>query len=226
MADTATDEHLDAQGWSVRERLLSPAECTALTSLYDEDRWFRSTVTMARHGYGAGEYKYFRYPLPATVETLRQALYANLVPLANRWMEQMSRDTRYPATLAEFLARCHEAGQNRPTPLILRYDPGGYNSLHQDLYGDHVFPLQAAVLLSRPAVDFSGGEFVLTEQRPRRQGRATVVPLSQGDAVVFAVHHRPVGGARGFYRVSHRHGVSTLLAGRRHTLGIIFHDAA
>jgi hypothetical protein len=180
---------------------------------------------MARHGFGRGEYQYFRYPLPELVADLRQALYPRLAPIANRWNESMRIDVRYPAEHHEFLQRCHEAGQTRPTPLLLRYGPGDFNALHQDLYGEHVFPLQAAFLLSEPEKDFTGGELVLTEQRPRMQSRATVVPLRRGDGVVFAVHHRPVQGTRGTYRVNLRHGVSEVRSGRRHTLGVIFHDA-
>ena len=180
---------------------------------------------MARHGFGRGEYKYFAYPLPDIVAALRPALYAPLVPIANRWNEAMGIAVRYPATHAEFIARCHAAGQTRPTPLLLRYGAGDYNCLHQDLYGEHVFPLQVVILLSQPDTDFTGGELVLTEQRPRMQSRAEVVPLKRGDAAVFAVHHRPVQGTRGFYRVNMRHGVSRLTSGRRHTAGIIFHDA-
>ncbi|MBS7810210.1 2OG-Fe(II) oxygenase [Roseococcus pinisoli] len=217
---------LDAEGAAITGPLLSPAECAALATLYDEESRFRSKVIMARHGFGRGEYQYFSYPLPPLVAGLRGALYAALAPVANRWNEAMGIGTRFPATHEEFLARCHPAGQTRPTPLLLRYVAGDYNCLHQDLYGDHVFPLQVAFLLSDPARDFSGGEFVLTEQRPRLQSRASVVPLRQGEAVIFAVHHRPVRGTRGTYRVNLRHGVSKLREGRRHTLGIILHDAA
>ena len=217
--DTA---ELDTLGWTVLGGLLAPAECRALVTLYEDEARFRSKVVMARHGFGRGEYKYFAYPLPETIARLREALYPQLAPIANRWNEMLKSATRFPATHREFLARCHDAGQTRPTPLLLRYGPGDYNCLHQDLYGEHVFPLQVAVLLSE---DFTGGEFVLTEQRPRMQSRATVVPLSQGDGVVFAVNHRPVQGTRGAYRVTMRHGVSTLRSGARHTLGIIFHDA-
>jgi hypothetical protein len=217
---------LDTQGWSCLPSLLTSAECAAMTALYDEPSRFRSRVVMARHGYGQGEYQYFRYPLPPAVAALRQALYPRLAPLANRWNETMGLNARYPDRLEEFLQLCHQAGQQRPTPLLLRYGPGDYNCLHQDLYGEQVFPLQAAVLLSQPQRDFQGGEFVLTEQRPRRQSRVDVVPLAQGDAVVFAVHHRPAAGSRGSYRVNLRHGVSRLRTGHRHTLGIIFHDAS
>ena len=216
---------LDTEGHAVLPGLLSPDESQALAALYDEAGRFRSRVVMARHGFGQGEYQYFAYPLPEPVAALRQALYPRLAPLANRWNEVMGLDVLYPADHAAYLARCHAAGQTRPTPLLLRYGPGDYNCLHQDLYGEQVFPLQVAVLLSEPGRDFSGGEFVLTEQRPRMQSRPMVVPLRQGDAVVFAVHHRPVNGTRGPYRVQLRHGVSRVHAGQRHTLGVIFHDA-
>ncbi|HZO47229.1 MAG TPA: 2OG-Fe(II) oxygenase [Xanthobacteraceae bacterium] len=219
----ATD--LDASGWAPLGGLLAADECQALAGLYDNERGFRSTVVMARHGFGRGEYKYFAYPLPDIVAALRPALYAPLVPVANRWNEAMGIAVRYPAAHAEFIARCHAAGQTRPTPLLLRYGAGDYNCLHQDLYGEHVFPLQVVILLSQPDKDFAGGELVLTEQRPRMQSRAEVVPLRRGDAAVFAVHHRPVQGTRGFYRVNMRHGVSRLTSGRRQTAGIIFHDA-
>lgn len=217
---------VDEQGWSCLPSLLNQAECEALTALYDESACFRSRVVMARHGYGQGEYQYFRYPLPSPVEALRQVLYPRLAPLANRWNETMGLAARYPEQLQEFLGQCHRAGQQRPTPLLLRYGPGDYNCLHQDLYGEQVFPLQAAVLLSQPQRDFEGGEFVITEQRPRRQSKVEVLPLAQGDAAIFAVHHRPATGSRGSYRVNLRHGVSRLRSGRRHTLGIIFHDAS
>lgn len=217
---------LDAHGAAVIDKLLAPDACKALIALYARDDRFRSKVVMARHGFGRGEYKYFEYPLPRVVAGLRSALYTPLASIANRWNESSGRDDRYPATHAEYLQRCHAAGQGRPTPLLLRYDEGDYNCLHQDLYGELVFPLQLTVLLSQPGVDFEGGEFVLTEQRPRMQSRAEVVPLRQGDAVIFAVHHRPVRGTRGVYRVNLRHGVSRVRKGRRHTLGIIFHDAA
>jgi hypothetical protein len=219
-------KELDAEGAATTGALLSAPECAELTALYDEEGLFRSKVIMARHGYGSGEYQYFRNPLPPLVADLRGALYAALAPVANRWNETMGIATRFPERHADFLARCHEAGQIRPTPLLLRYVAGDYNCLHQDLYGEHVFPLQAAFLLSDPASDFTGGEFVLTEQRPRMQSRASVVPLRQGEAVIFAVHNRPVRGSRGTYRVNMRHGVSRLREGRRHTLGIILHDAA
>jgi hypothetical protein len=217
---------LDAHGYAVANTMLSPEECMALASTYAADKPFRSRIVMARHGYGRGEYKYFAYPLPDIVSGLRAALYPRLVDIANRWNERMGIEVRYPDDHAEFLGRCHRAGQTRPTPLLLQYGENDYNCLHQDLYGDHVFPLQVAFLLSAPGRDFTGGEFVLTEQRPRMQSRAEVVPLGQGDAVIFAVHHRPVQGARRFYRVNFRHGVSTVRSGHRHTLGIIFHDAA
>lgn len=218
-------EHLDAQGWAVLDGLLSAAECSAIAGLYDDDRHFRSHIIMARHGFGRGEYKYFSYPLPGTVERLRTELYPRLAPTANRWNDAMGIDARYPDTHADFLARCHAAGQTRPTPLLLQYGEGDFNALHQDLYGELAFPLQLAILLSEPGIDFTGGEFVLVEQRPRMQSRAEVVPLRRGDGVVFAVHHRPVRGTRGTYRVNMRHGVSRLRSGHRHTLGVIFHDA-
>ncbi|WP_425485228.1 2OG-Fe(II) oxygenase [Hyphomicrobium methylovorum] len=205
--------------------LLTAKTCTAIAGMYPEDASFRSRIVMARHGFGKGEYKYFAYPLPEPIGTLRTALYPELARIANRWNMEMGIDVQYPKAHAEFLKRCHDAGQTRPTPLLLQYVAGDYNCLHQDLYGDHVFPLQVAILLSEPERDFTGGEFVLTEQRPRMQSRAAVVGLRQGDGVVFAVHHRPVRGTRGVYRVNLRHGVSEILSGRRHTLGIIFHDA-
>lgn len=216
---------LDARGHAHIPGLLDETQCAALAALYDRRDGFRSRVVMARHGFGSGEYRYFDYPLPDTVALLREALYPRLVPIAHRWNAAMGIDARFPATHAGFIARCHEEGQRRPTPLLLRYDAGDYNCLHQDLYGEHVFPLQVAILLSEPQRDFEGGEFVLTEQRPRMQSRAEVVPLRQGDAVAFAVHHRPVQGTRGTYRVNLRHGVSRVRSGRRHTLGIVFHDA-
>jgi uncharacterized protein len=216
---------LDAQGCAVLKGLLSPEECRAMSALYPDDKNFRSRIVMGRHGFGRGEYKYFSYPLPDLIALLRPALYAQLQGIANRWNETMAIDIRYPASHDAFLKRCHDAGQTRPTPLLLQYEAGDYNCLHQDLYGEHVFPLQVAILLSEPGRDFTGGEFVLTEQRPRMQSRAEVVDLGQGDAVAFAVHHRPVQGTRGFYRVNLRHGVSRLRSGRRHTVGVIFHDA-
>ena len=216
---------LDADGFAVIPKLLDAGECRGIAALYPDDKRFRSHVHMARHGFGRGEYKYFAYPLPALIAELRTALYPKLAAIANRWNEALGEAVRFPPEHAAFLKRCHGAGQTRPTPLLLQYVPGDYNCLHQDLYGEHVFPLQVATLLSEPGEDFSGGEFVITEQRPRMQSRASVVPLSQGDAVVFAVHHRPVQGTRGVYRVNLRHGVSVLHSGRRHTLGVIFHDA-
>lgn len=216
---------LNTQGSTVLKGLLSPEECRAVASLYPGDAPFRSRVVMARHGFGRGEYKYFSYPLPDLIADLRPQLYARLVDTANRWNQTMGIDIAYPADHTAFLERCHAAGQSRPTPLLLQYDEGDYNCLHQDLYGEHVFPIQVAILLSESGRDFEGGEFVLTEQRPRMQSRAEVVPLKQGDGVAFAVHVRPVQGTRGSYRVNMRHGVSRLRAGRRHTLGVIFHDA-
>lgn len=222
----AIEAELDAYGAATTGPLLTAAECAALEALYPEERPFRSRVIMARHGYGRGEYKYFAYPLPEIVHALRPALYARLAPIANRWHERLGSEARFPPGHTAFLERCHAAGQTRPTPLLLHYGPGDFNCLHQDLYGPHVFPLQVAVLLSTPERDFTGGEFVLTEQRPRLQSRAEVVPLRRGEAVIFAVHHRPAQGSRGTYRVNLRHGVSRVRSGTRHTLGIIFHDAA
>jgi len=218
-------EDLDARGSALIERLITPPECDALSMLYPLDDVFRSRVVMERHGFGRGEYKYFSYPLPDLVAGLRKAIYPRLVPVANRWCTVMGIDVRFPQTHVEFIERCHAAGQLRPTPLLLQYAADDYNCLHQDVYGEHVFPLQVAILLSEPTRDFTGGEFVITEQRPRMQSRPEVVPLRQGDAVVFAVHHRPVQGTRGAYRVNLRHGVSRVRSGHRHTLGIIFHDA-
>ncbi len=215
---------LDAHGCAVINAILSPEECRSLAATYPADERFRSRIVMARHGFGRGEYKYFAYPLPEAVADLRAALYPGLARIANRWNQTLGDEPRYPDDHAAFLDRCHRAGQTKPTPLLLQYGTGDYNCLHQDLYGEHVFPLQAAFLLSTPE-DFTGGEFVLTEQRPRMQSRAEVVPLGQGDGVIFPVHHRPVQGTRGFYRVTMRHGVSRLRSGHRHTLGIIFHDA-
>ena len=219
-------EELDAYGCAVIAGLLDGATCSALAADYAQPDLFRSRIVMERFNFGSGEYRYFAYPLPDTVAKLRTTLYEPLARIANRWQAVLGEPARYPATHADYLAQCHAAGQARPTPLLLQYGAGDYNCLHQDLYGDLVFPLQVAVLLSRPGVDFSGGEFVLTEQRPRMQSRAEVVPLGQGDAVVFAVSQRPVNGSRGPYRVNMRHGVSRVRAGTRHTLGIIFHDAA
>jgi len=216
---------LDSQGCATTGPLLTPDECGALAEGYATDALFRSRVIMARHGFGRGEYKYFAYPLPQPIAALRTALYPHLAEIANRWNAAMGIAVRYPSDHGAYLECCHKAGQGKPTPLLLQYGVGDYNCLHQDLYGEHVFPLQVTVLLSRPGADFSGGEFVLTEQRPRMQSRAEVVPLTQGQAVIFPVHHRPVQGTRGVYRVNMRHGVSRLRDGRRHTLGVIFHDA-
>jgi hypothetical protein len=217
---------LDTSGCATTGPVLTPDECAALAGCYEEEVPFRSRIVMARHGFGRGEYKYFAYPLPEIVAALRTALYPSLAEIANRWNDAMGIDVRFPAEHAAYLQRCHKAGQQRPTPLLLQYGEGDYNCLHQDIYGANVFPLQVAFLLSRPGADFAGGEFVLTEQRPRMQSRAEVVPLRQGEGVVFPVHHRPVRGTRGIYRVNMRHGVSRLRSGRRHTLGVIFHDAA
>lgn len=217
---------LDAQGAALIEQLITPAECLALAGLYPSDELFRSRVDMVRHGFGRGEYKYFCYPLPELIASLRESIYRQLVPIANRWYETMGMAVRFPGEHAEFLDRCHASGQRRPTPLLLQYRTGDFNCLHQDLYGEHVFPLQVAILLSDPGRDFKGGEFVMTEQRPRMQSRPIVLPLHQGDAAVFAVHNRPVEGVRGVYRVNLKHGVSRVRSGHRHTAGIIFHDAA
>lgn len=216
---------LDAEGHAVIKNLLAADECEEVSALYPSDRLFRSRVVMERHRFGRGEYKYFNYPLPGIVESLRTNVYPQLVPIANRWNQLLKLDTRFPVRHADYLNRCHQDGQHKPTPLILQYQAGDYNCLHQDLYGEHVFPLQLAILLSEPNRDFTGGEFVLTEQRPRMQSRPMVVPLHQGDGVVFAVNHRPVQGAKSTYRVNLRHGVSRIHSGERHTLGIIFHDA-
>jgi uncharacterized protein len=218
-------QELDTQGSAILERLIPSDECRAVVAMYPQDDLFRSRVVMARHGFGRGEYKYFAYPLPQIVAELRTELYPRLAPIANKWNTRMGIEIQYPESHAEFIKRCHNAGQNKSTPLLLQYASGDYNCLHQDLYGEHVFPIQVAILLSEPVKDFIGGEFVLTEQRPRMQSRPEVVPLRQGDAVAFAVHHRPVQGARGFYRVNLRHGVSRIRSGHRHTVGIIFHDA-
>jgi hypothetical protein len=217
---------LDERGSAVVERLLSPAQCRSLAALYEKDALFRSRVVMARHNFGRGEYKYFDYPLPELIAAQRTALYPQLAEIANRWNAMMGIDARFPPEHKAYLKRCHAAGQRRPTPLILKYEEGDYNCLHQDLYGEHVFPLQLTILLSAPESDFTGGEFVMTEQRPRMQSRAEVVPLAQGDAVIFAVNERPVRGTRGAYRVKLRHGVSRVRSGQRYTAGIIFHDAA
>ena len=216
---------LNNQGWALLPKLLAASAAARLQSLYDQEI-FRSHIVMGRYGFGRGEYKYFSYPLPDPIARLRPALYERLAPIANRWAALKEGTAGFPEKHAEFLHRCHEAGQARPTPLLLKYGPGDYNCLHQDLYGEHVFPLQVAILLSEPGADFTGGEFVMTEQRPRAQSRASVIPLHQGDGVVFAVHRRPVKGSRGTYSVNHRHGVSALVTGARYTLGVIFHDAA
>ncbi len=218
-------EDLDAEGNAVVKHILSPDECDDVCTLYDRDELFRSTVVMERHGFGKGEYRYFRYPLPDLIQDLRTEIYPRLTTIASRWYEAMGIHVRFPATHKEYLQRCHEAGQNKPTPLILKYGTDDYNCLHQDLYGEHIFPLQVAVLLSEPEKDFTGGDFVMTEQRPRMQSRPIVVALRKGDGVVFAVHHRPVQGKKSVYRVNLRHGVSRIRSGSRHTLGIIFHDA-
>jgi hypothetical protein len=222
----AVGAQLDARGCAVLPGFLTAAACQELAALYSDDGCFRSRVVMSRHGFGRGEYKYFAYPLPSLVAGLRAALYPHLAPVANDWSRRLGAEQRFPSTLETFLERCHAAGQVKPTPLLLQYGPDDFNCLHQDLYGEWVFPLQLTVLLSQPGQDFTGGEFVLTEQRPRMQSRVEIVPLAQGDAAVFAVHHRPVRGTRGEYRVNLRHGVSRVYSGRRHTLGIIFHDAA
>ncbi len=222
---TGVERALDQYGCATVPALVTAEQCDAFAALYPRDDLYRSRVVMARHGFGRGEYKYFDYPLPELIDGLRTAIYPHLAPLANRWNEAMRIDVRYPAKHAEFLRRCRAAGQLRATPLILEYGKDDYNCLHQDLYGEHVFPLQVAILLSEPGRDFTGGEFVMTEQRPRMQSRAEVVPLCKGDAVVFTVHHRPVQGSRGTYRVNMRHGVSRLRSGRRYALGVIFHDA-
>ncbi len=216
---------LEARGYAIVPNLIKAGDCRSLAAQYEDDARFRSRVVMAKHGFGRGEYRYFAYPLPPAVEALRTALYPPLAQIANRWNAAMNKDVRFPDTHKAFLKRCHDAGQTRPTPLLLKYGADDYNTLHQDLYGEHMFPLQAAFLLSEPGEDFTGGEFVLTEQRPRMQSRAEVVPLTRGDAVIFAVRERPVQGTRGIYRVTMRHGVSRLLSGSRFTLGVIFHDA-
>ena len=216
---------LDAQGWAILPQLISHAEADAISSLYARADGFRSRVIMARHGFGSGEYRYFSYPLPDIIQSIRTAAYPRLAPIANRWHERMGKETRFPDEHALFLERCHQAGQSRPTPLLLEYGPGDYNCLHRDLYGAHVFPLQIAILLDQPGVDFTGGEFVMTEQRPRMQTRPMVLPLRKGDAAIFAVNSRPMKGVRGDYQVKLNHGVSKLYSGARHTVGIIFHDA-
>jgi hypothetical protein len=221
----ALQGELDAYGCAVLPKLLSREECRTIAALYPDESHFRSHIHMSRHGFGRGEYRYFKYPLPDLIDGLRTALYPNLAGVANDWNGRMGIDMRYPASLASFLKRCHDAGQTRPTPLLLQYVPGDFNCLHQDLYGDLAFPIQVAILLSEPGTDFTGGEFVLTEQRPRMQSRVEVVPLRQGDAVALAVHNRPVKGSKGNYRVNFRHGVSRVRSGMRHTVGIIFHDA-
>lgn len=222
---SAIGDDLDRQGFSVLEGLISADDCRSIVGRYSDDGFFRSRIVMARHGFGRGEYKYFAYPLPEPICTLRPRLYARLVPIANRWFERMKRDERFPDDHGDFIAVCNAAGQMRPTPLLLHYGAGDYNCLHQDLYGAIAFPIQVAVLLSEPGPDFDGGEFVVVEQRPRMQSRVNVVPMTQGDAVIFAVNQRPVAGTKGDYRVTLRHGVSPIRSGRRHTLGIIFHDA-
>jgi len=216
---------LNAFGAAVLPKLMTASECEDIAALYADEKHFRSHIHMARHGFGRGEYRYFKYPLPARIAALRTALYAQIAPFANAWNERMNIAVRYPQRHADYLKVCHEAGQTRPTPLLLQYGPGDFNCLHQDLYGELAFPMQITALLSKPERDFTGGEFVLTEQRPRMQSRVEVVPLQQGDAVLFAVHNRPVQGSKGAYRVNMRHGVSRIRSGRRHTLGIIFHDA-
>jgi len=218
-------EELDAEGHAIIKGFLSPDECDGIRALYQKEKLFRSHVVMERHGFGRGEYRYFTYPLPNLIAALRTSLYPHLVPIANRWNNAIGIDVRYPPTHADFIQRCHEAGQDKPTPLLLKYETGDYNCLHQDLYGEHLFPIQLAVLLSEPDTDFTGGEFVMTEQRPRMQSRPIVVPLRKGDGVVFAVRHRPVQGKKSVYKVNLRHGVSRLRSGSRLTLGIIFHDA-
>jgi hypothetical protein len=222
---TRVHTDLDAQGWSVVPKLMTEAEADLIAGLYGQEEGFRSHVIMARHGFGRGEYKYFSYPLPPLIQELRTAAYPQLVPIANQWHERMGKEVRFPKDHASFLARCHKAGQVRPTPLLLEYAPEDYNCLHRDLYGEHVFPLQLVVLLDRPGEDFKGGEFVMTEQRPRMQTRAMVLPFNKGDAAIFAVNSRPMKGVRGDYQVKLNHGVSKLYSGKRHTVGVIFHDA-
>ena len=217
---------LSTRGFTVVPGLIPPAECRALAALWPDKARFRKHIVMQRHGYGQGEYQYFTYPLPEPVERLRQALYPGLAAVANGWNEMLGREQRFPPTLKGWLRQCHDGGQKRPTPLLLRYAPGDYNCLHRDLYGELVFPLQATVLLNAPGRDFDGGEFMLVEQRPRAQSRGEVVPLAQGDAVIFATNERPAKGSRGYHRTAMRHGVSSLRRGQRFTLGLIFHDAA
>src|SRR5262245_45378486 len=226
MDDTIDSQSLTERGFTVAKRLLSPNQCRALAALWPDKTRFRSHVVMQRHGYGQGEYQYFAYPLPEPVEKLRQALYPELAAVANHWNEQLGIDKRFPPSLESWLRQCHQGGQKRPTPLLLHYRPGDYNCLHRDLYGELVFPLQATILLSEPGREFAGGEFMLVEQRPRMQSRGEVVPLEQGDAIIFAVNERPVKGTRGYHRTAMRHGVSSLRQGERFTLGVIFHDAA
>ena len=216
---------LDAQGWAIVRKLLTDAEADSIAGLYHQEQGFRSLVIMGRHGFGQGQYKYFSYPLPALIQALRTAAYPHLVPIANQWHERMGKDVRFPGVHAAFLERCHQAGQIRPTPLLLEYAPEDYNCLHRDLYGEHVFPIQIAILLDQPGEDFEGGEFVMTEQRPRMQTRAMVLPLRKGDAAIFAVNSRPMKGMPGDYQVKLNHGVSKLHSGKRHTVGVIFHDA-
>jgi len=222
----AIEDDLDQRGCALIPGLLDDAECDTLAALYDRDAPFRSRIVMAHHGFGSGEYRYFAYPLPETVATMRRLLYARLVAQANRWADRLGTGPAFPHDHDAFIARCHEAGQTRPTPLLLRYGRDDYNCLHQDLYGEHVFPVQATILLSSPGTDFSGGEFVLTEQRARRQSRVEVVPLAKGDAVLFAVRHRPLTGGRGAARATLRHGVSRVRDGKRYTLGVVLHDAS
>ena len=217
---------LDTQGWAIVPKLLTYAEADSIAGLYGQEQGFRSQVFMSRHGFGRGEYKYFSYPLPQLIQALRTAVYPRLVPIANQWHERMGKDVRFPHDHALFLERCHRAGQVRPTPLLLKYTPEDYNCLHRDLYGEHVFPMQIAILLDQPGEDFAGGEFVMTEQRPRMQTRAMVLPLNKGDAAVFAVNSRPMKGVRGDYQVKLNHGVSKVYSGKRHTVGVIFHDAS
>lgn len=223
---TSVHAELDAQGWALAPKLLTTAEADAIAGLYRADGGFRSHIIMSRHGFGQGEYKYFSYPLPPLIQALRTAAYPHLAAIANRWYERMGKTERFPLEHDAFLERCHQAGQVRPTPLLLQYGAEDYNCLHRDLYGEHVFPIQIAILLDQPGEDFVGGEFVMTEQRPRMQSRAMVLPLTKGDAAIFAVSSRPMKGLRGDYQVKLNHGVSKLYAGKRHTLGVIFHDAA